>query len=343
MMSEKYSFEKRMALKNIYETILMCIIVIAFYVRCRSISIIIMGVVLVCYTRIMKIVGDAFLFKEINKQVNELCSVINNMKNKEQTTCCVCDDEKLLSKVCHHLEQLYQIMREDKESVDCERKELQMLVSDLSHQIKTPLSNVRMIVDTVLIKQIPKDEEHKFLCRLKEQVNKLEFLFESMIKTSRLETGMIHMTKEPCNLYDTIGQAVGTVIYRAEEKKIGMEINCPYDISVSHDSKWTAEAIFNVLDNAVKYTPEGGRVQICVERLEMYVRVVISDTGKGIAKDHYGLIFQRFYREPDVHDKPGVGVGLYLTREIIIRQGGFVTVNAKEPNGSVFSIYIPYR
>lgn len=112
---------------------------------------------------------------------------------------------------------------------------------------------------------------------------------------------------------------------------------------VSHDGKWTAEALFNLLDNAVKYTPSGGRITVTAEKGEMYAEIRVTDTGKGIPENHQAAIFRRFYREEAVHEQPGVGIGLYLAREIIMRQGGYIKVVSQPGKGSSFSILLPLR
>lgn len=112
---------------------------------------------------------------------------------------------------------------------------------------------------------------------------------------------------------------------------------------MSHDSKWTAEALFNLLDNAVKYTSAGGRISVSVEQWEMYVKLDVTDTGKGISESNQASVFRRFYREEEVHDQPGVGIGLYLAREIITRQGGYIKVVSEIGKGSTFSVFLPVR
>lgn len=122
-----------------------------------------------------------------------------------------------------------------------------------------------------------------------------------------------------------------------------MLVNCPEELSISHDSKWTAEALFNLLDNAVKYTSKGGRITVTVEEWEMYIEIKVIDTGKGISESNQAAIFRRFYREEEVHDQPGVGIGLYLAREIITQQGGYIKVVSELGKGSAFSIMLPIR
>ena len=176
---------------------------------------------------------------------------------------------------------------------------------------------------------------------LASQIDKLDFLVQAMVKTSRLETGVIKLTKKTQNLYDTLAEAVVGIYTKAAQKQLDVRVECPETFLVSHDRKWSTEAIFNILDNAVKYTPPGGMISVSVERWEAYVKIDIADTGKGIPEEHYALIFQRFYREEEVHDEEGVGIGLYLAREIIYLQGGYVKVSSRQGNGSVFSVFLP--
>ena len=175
------------------------------------------------------------------------------------------------------------------------------------------------------------------------QTDKLDFLFQALIKTSRLESGAICLEKKDGLVYDTLAQAISGIVYSAEKKQIDVTIDCPEQLHVFHDRKWTAEALYNLLDNAVKYTEKGGAVTVSVKQWEMYVKIDVSDTGKGIAESRQASVFRRFYREEEVHDKPGVGIGLYLTREIIMRQGGYVKVVSEIGRGSTFSVFMPRR
>ena len=227
--------------------------------------------------------------------------------------------------------------------MDEERQELQSLVSDISHQVKTPLSNLKMVTDTLLIKPVTDQERIDFLQGIRSQTDKLDFLFQALVKTSRLETGAIRLEKRDGLLFDTLAQAMSGIVYSAEKKEITVTVDCPEGLLLSHDSKWTAEALFNLLDNAVKYTPAGGRISVSVEQWEMYVKLDVTDTGKGISESNQASVFRRFYREEEVHDQPGVGIGLYLAREIITRQGGYIKVVSETGKGSTFSVFLPVR
>ena len=288
---------------------------------------------------------DAFYGTTVgNETVNftsELCQILDDMMNRSQEPENVSDKETIFARIHHRLVRLYNILQESNRKVEAERQELQSLVSDISHQVRTPVSNMKMIVDTLLTKPLEEQERNEFLKSVRGQINKLDFLIQALVKTSRLETGVIQLEKEEHFLYDTLAQAMSGILYSAEQKKIHVSVECPEDLCVSHDSKWTEEAIFNLLDNAVKYTSTGGHVNVSVAQWEMYVEIKVSDTGKGISESNQASIFKRFYREEEIHNQPGVGIGLYLTREIVTQQGGYVTVESQVGKGSAFSIFLP--
>ena len=217
------------------------------------------------------------------------------------------------------------------------------LVSDISHQVKTPVSNLKMATDTLLEKPMTEAERTDFIRGIRSQTDKLDFLFQALVKTSRLETGVIQLDKKPGRLFDTVAQAMSGIVYAAEKKEIAVSVDCPEDLTVSHDSKWTSEALFNLLDNAVKYTPAGGKIAVSVVLWEMYVEIKVTDTGKGISESNQAAIFRRFYREEEVHEQQGVGIGLYLAREIVTRQGGYIKVVSEPGKGSEFSIMLPTK
>ena len=175
------------------------------------------------------------------------------------------------------------------------------------------------------------------------QLDKLDFLIQGMVKTSRLETGVITLEKKETAIADTLVDAINGVLAPMERKHLHLSVNCPENLTVAHDSRWTSEALFNLLDNAVKYTPEGGDIHVTVQDWEMYFEIAVTDTGRGIPESVQATIFKRFYREEAVHDVDGIGIGLYLAREIITMQGGYITVESEVRKGSTFSIFLPQR
>ena len=284
-----------------------------------------------------------FFAKRLSQFTSDLCQTMDSMISGGEEPARAEDRETIFARISYRLSRLYGILQENRRKVDEERRELQTLVSDISHQVKTPVANLKMVTDTLLAKPVTEQERRDFLQGIRSQTDKLEFLVQSMGKASRLETGAVTLEKKDAPLLDTLAQAMSGIVYGAEQKGISVEVQCPDDLRVSHDSKWTAEALFNLLDNAVKYTPAGGRISVSVERWEMYVKLDVTDTGKGIPESRQAAIFRRFYREEEVHDQPGVGIGLYLAREIVTRQGGYIQVASKPGRGSTFSVFLPRR
>ncbi|MEY8316760.1 HAMP domain-containing sensor histidine kinase [Oscillospiraceae bacterium 50-58] len=281
--------------------------------------------------------------KRLSQFTSDLCQTMDSMITGGQEPARAEDRETIFARISYRLSRLYGILQENRRKVDQERRELQTLVSDISHQVKTPVANLKMVTDTLLAKPVTEQERRDFLQGIRSQTDKLEFLVQSMGKASRLETGAITLEKKDVPLLDTLAQAMSGIVYSAEQKGISVEVQCPEDLRVSHDSKWTAEALFNLLDNAVKYTPAGGKISVSVEQWEMYVKLDVADTGRGIPESRQAAIFRRFYREEEVHDQPGVGIGLYLAREIISRQGGYIKVTSEVGRGSTFSVFLPQR
>ena len=284
-----------------------------------------------------------FFAKRLSQFTSDLCQTMDSMISGGQEPARAEDRETIFVRISYRLSRLYGILQENRRKVDEERRELQTLVSDISHQVKTPVANLKMVTDTLLAKPVTEQERRDFLQGIRSQTDKLEFLVQSMGKASRLETGAITLEKKDVPLLDTLAQAMSGIVYGAEQKGISVEVQCPDDLRVSHDSKWTAEALFNLLDNAVKYTPAGGKISVSVEQWEMYVKLDVTDTGKGIPESRQAAIFRRFYREEEVHDQPGVGIGLYLAREIVTRQGGYIKVDSEVGRGSTFSVFLPRR
>lgn len=229
--------------------------------------------------------------------------------------------------------------KKEEESVR-EKERVKGLISDISHQTRTPVANIKLYLELLGDEKLSQSGQ-EFLGKIQGQMEKIDFLMQSMVKMSRIETGILQIHKEDKNLYETIRHAVASVVPEAAQKKIALYVDCEEEMFIRHDSKWTEEAIYNVLDNALKYTEPGGKIHIQAERQELFVKLSISDTGKGIAPERQAEIFTRFYREPEVHDKPGVGIGLYLARTIMELQKGYIEVQSEVGRGASFRLYFP--
>ena len=250
-------------------------------------------------------------------------------------------DETMLSalesKLAHYLAASTVSARQ----VQAEKDKLKALIGDIAHQTRTPMANI--LLYTQLLSEQPLPQE-SCLCvgALEGQTKKLQSLIDALVKTSRLEAGVIALHPVPGKLWPMLASAVAQLAPRAAEK--GMEITLePTQACAVFDPRWTEEAVYNLLDNAVKYTPEGGAVRVRVTEYPLFAAIHVSDTGAGIPEEEQAKVFQRFYRGEAHREEEGVGIGLYLVRQIAQGQGGYVKVSTRPGAGSTFSLYLPGR
>ena len=246
-------------------------------------------------------------------------------------------DGKLQAKLVQLGEMMEQKARENLR----QREQLETIISDISHQVKTPIANIRMYHSLLERKALEEEKREEFQEAVERQVDKLEFFMKSMIRMSRLETGIVQVQPEKSAVSALVAQAVCDVALKAEQKKIEIVIEESEELTAYFDKRWTAEAVFNILDNSVKYTQDGGRIVLSTGKTDFYVRIGIKDNGRGIAEARIPLIFKRFYREPESANVEGVGLGLYLAREIVMKQKGFIEVHSNEGTGTTVYVNLP--
>lgn len=246
-----------------------------------------------------------------------------------------CFDESVLSSIESRFAHYLAASASSSRKVAGEKEKLKALIGDISHQTKTPMANI--LLYTQLLMEQPGNEA--CLEALYDQTKKLQSLIDALVKTSRLETGVIALHPAPGNLEDVVISAVSQLAPKARAKDISItrEGAC----QAVFDPKWTEEALYNLLDNAVKYTPSGGKIRVEITAYPMFAAVSVRDTGPGIEEAEQPKVFQRFYRGKAHREEEGVGIGLYLVRQIAEGQGGYVKVRSQVGQGSTFSIYLP--
>ena len=252
------------------------------------------------------------------------------------------ENELLTSKIQVKFRQLYDVLNQQKEASIRDREQLEEIISDISHQIKTPMSNIKMYSDILKNRELTKEKQREFLGLVQLQIDKLESVIDSMIEMSQMEVGMISVLPKRQPLIKLIEEAVCGIAVKAEKKNMDISILCDERLMACYDLKWTTEALVNILDNAVKYSDENGEIKISVLELGFFIKVQVTDNGKGIEEGNFTQIFKRFYREPEVQQVEGVGIGLFLAQEILKKQKGYVDVKSSPGRGSTFSLYLPF-
>ena len=248
-------------------------------------------------------------------------------------------EDTLTARLQHQLLKLRNILTAQNQMLAQEKEQIKTLISDISHQIKTPIAAANTFAELLSDGELSAEERTEYITTLQMSLGKLTFLTNSLIKMSRLESGIISLKPEKNSLNEIVLQAVKTVYAKAKEKGILITFECDQTFEAVLDFNWTAEAISNVIDNAVKYTPQGGFVRLQITEYPSFLRLDISDSGVGIPEEEQAKIFGRFYRGKQSVGIDGVGIGLYLTREIINKQNGYMKVSSDE-NGSTFSMFL---
>ena len=229
-------------------------------------------------------------------------------------------EDTLTARLQHQLLKLRNILTAQNQMLAQEKEQIKTLISDISHQIKTPIAAANTFAELLSDGELSAEERTEYITTLQMSLGKLTFLTNSLIKMSRLESGIISLKPEKNSLNEIVLQAVKTVYAKAKEKGILITFECDQAFEAVLDFNWTAEAISNVIDNAVKYTPQGGFVRLQITEYPSFLRLDISDSGVGIPEEEQAKIFGRFYRGKQSVGTDGVGIGLYLTREIINKQ-----------------------
>lgn len=250
-------------------------------------------------------------------------------------------DESKLSALETKLAKYLAISQTSRQKLEEEKAKINELVSDISHQTKTPIANILLYAELLEESKLS-DKDSKCAHELAQQAEKLSFLIASLVKTSRLENGIIVLSPKPQPLQPLLNDVMEQCKSKAAQKGIALT-GCDTQAEAFFDYKWTAEALSNIVDNAIKYTAVGGKIAVSATSYQLFCRIDICDKGIGIPEDELGKIFTRFYRSPSVSDIEGVGIGLYLAREIVSDGGGYIKVSSKVGQGSTFSVFLPMK
>lgn len=222
-----------------------------------------------------------------------------------------------------------------------EKERIKTMIADISHQTKTPLANILLYTELLKEQEQPAENQES-LELLENQAQKLKFLIASLVKLSRLETGILVVQRKKTDIFRLLEDAEKQFANQAKAKGLYLRIFSEEarGINACFDPKWTLEALGNLIDNAIKYTDQGG-VTVRAKAYQLFVCIQVSDTGRGIPEEEQAKVFGRFYRSPEAAGQDGVGIGLYLAREILKQESGYVKVSSRKGAGTVFSMYLP--
>lgn len=291
------------------------------------------SILMICFTILLSYLYISKIYRVLNQMLDTFLThnTITEFSGVLETR-----ESKLYSRLMQFLVMTKQQKIQEEE----EKKKITAFISDLSHQLKTPLSNILIYIELLKDENLSKEEIQEFLEKTEKQTEKIQWLIKNLFKISRLETGIIEFETNPTFIKKTIADAISNVYTHSLKKNITIICNHFTDEKLIHNPKWTSEAITNILENAIKYSKENTTITISLIPMELYSIIKITDEGIGIDEKEYNNIFKRFYRGEQVEEKEGSGLGLYLAQLILQKEGGYIVVHSKIGYGSTFSLYL---
>ena len=249
-------------------------------------------------------------------------------------------EEGEFSALVSKIRQIQEVLENRARSADNEKEQVKSLVSNMSHQLKTPLANLSLYAEILGQGEIAPERKAEFADKMQRQIEKLNWIVESLSKMVKLEQNIDGFEVKDTLIRQTILDAVDTVYEKVEKKELHLDLEAFEDRTLYHNRKWTVEVFVNLLENAIKYTDKGGAISIRVKPYELYTEIQFADNGRGIRREELTDIFKRFYRSPEVENMEGSGIGLYLSNLILEKEKGYISATSEYGKGSCFSVFL---
>lgn len=252
------------------------------------------------------------------------------------------EKDTLYSKILVQIKRIDEIKAENNKALLKEKDSIKQLLTQIAHQLRTPLANMENYLVLLEEEGISEEERLKYINAVEKSERKISFLVEKFMLSARLESQIIQIHKSTSNLKETVAQAIFQVYKKAQEKDIYIDLqeNENDEWMVLHDKNWICECVYNLLDNSIKYSKAGQQITVSMKNNEMFTQISVEDNGIGILQDEENRIFKLYYRGKNTTEYEGFGIGLYITNEIVRKHDGFMRVSRKE-NGLIVSIFLP--
>ena len=290
------------------------------------------------------VIGLAIYQNRVNEDyltetMQELSDLIAKLTSQKDTAFNSNSRERLFVKLQSQIRKLAGVLRSQKRYGKA--TEANALLLELSEQLKAAAQELQMYSDFLQEPDLLEEEREEYIEAMEKATRKFTFTADSMIKMSRIETGVIRLHPKLTDLKETVVDAIMKMHYPAKQRHIEIIWEEPArEINAIHDPHWTVEVIGDLLDNAIKYSPQGSKIIVSLNKYKRFAKLTICDQGRGIPEEEQVKIFQMFYRGSNIEAEEGTGIGLYLSRKVITDQNGYVEVRSDQ-NGSEFSIFLP--
>ncbi|MCI8587303.1 MAG: HAMP domain-containing histidine kinase [Clostridia bacterium] len=296
------------------------------------------NVLIIFFNFLIYIIIFTRYLKQRQKRINELDMYIQKVSRRDYSINIEESSEDELNSLKNSLYKITVMLKEEAENKKIQNEAILSSVSDISHQLKTPLTSIQILLDNIIeSKEMDIETRNKFLLEIVRQIKGMNFLILSLLKLSKLEAGIVEFENNLIDVNKLIKEVVNNLEVLAEVKQIDIIINSPNEVKIKGDYNWNKEAIQNIVKNAIEHSNENKKVIIIVEENNVYVSLKVIDEGQGIKKEELKNIFNRFYKTTNSKEN-SIGIGLALSKSIIERQSGFITVDSEMGKGTTFTI-----
>lgn len=299
---------------------------------------IILNIILIVLFSVLYMAIIFIYLKQRDKKINQITQYINEIKNRKYDLNINENSEDELSNLKNELYKITIMLKEESEISRQDKEKIKMSVEDISHQLKTPLTSIMIMLDN--LKDNPnmdEDTKQKFIFEISKQVDWINWLVISILKLSRLEADVVKFSNNKINVKKFIDEIIGNLEIPIEIKNQKISIEGDEDALFIGDYKWQQEAITNIIKNAIEHNKENGKITIKYEENVLFTKITIIDEGQGIAKEDLKHIFERFYKAQNSSDN-SVGIGLSLAKNIIEKNNGMINCKSEIGNGTEFIV-----
>ena len=299
---------------------------------------IILNIILIVLFSVLYMAIIFIYLKQRDKKINQITQYINEIKNRKYDLDINENSEDELSNLKNELYKITIMLKEESEISRQDKEKIKMSVEDISHQLKTPLTSIMIMLDN--LKDNPnmdEDTKQRFIFEISKQVDWINWLVISILKLSRLEADVVKFSNNKINVKKFIDEIIGNLEIPIEIKNQKISIEGDEDASFIGDYKWQQEAITNIIKNAIEHNKENGKITIKYEENVLFTKITIIDEGQGIAKEDLKHIFERFYKAQNSSDN-SVGIGLSLAKNIIEKNNGMINCKSEIGNGTEFIV-----
>lgn len=295
---------------------------------------------------LLLLLGGSFLFvllfyfylKCRQRKIEELIEYVKKIERKEYLLDVEEHSEDELNQLKSELYKIMVMLKEQAGNSKEQSKSLSIAVSDISHQLKTPLTSILILLDNLSESEnMEESTKRRFLNEISSQIKGMNWLVISLLKLSKLDAGAVEFKKEEINVKTLLNDILSNLEILAELKQVQIDLFCSEQVKILGDYHWNKEAIQNIVKNAIEHTPEGKRIQIKVEENVAYTKINVIDEGVGISWEDQKHIFDRFYKAKNSSEE-SFGIGLAMAKSIVEKQNGYVSVQSEEGKGTTLSI-----